>query len=88
MYMKKENIIKELNDVYDTLSELDSPDTGMILNDISRVLIKLGQVIHQLDTYKCFIDVRDEHPLGQDKTMRVDSPFNDGNPVNGVKEDE
>lgn len=84
MYMKKDNVIQQLNDVLQIIRDIDKPESGVIVDNLSTAKTKLAEVIHQLDTYKCFIDVRDEHPLGQDKTMRVDSPFNDGNPVQGV----
>tara|TARA_B100000029_G_C16769414_1_gene664946 strand:- start:26 stop:343 length:318 start_codon:yes stop_codon:yes gene_type:complete len=90
MYMKKDNIVSELKKCVSDIEYIHNELTksgGVLIDDIETdfsyttetIEHRLKQVIHQLDKYKLFIDVRDDKPLG------VDSPFNDGNPIN--KED-
>ena len=107
--MKKDNIVSELKKCVSDIEYIHNElSNNVFIDDMEvdfscttdTIANRLKQIIHQLDNYKLFIDVRDEQPLGQDdsdkianldnqqgyKEMRVDSPFNDGNPVNGVDE--
>ena len=93
--MKKDNIVSELKKCVSDIEYIHNElSNNVFIDDMEvdfscttdTIANRLKQVIDQLDKYKLFIDVRDEKPLGEDRTMRVDSPFNDGNPVNGVDE--